>query len=314
VEYPNNPRGLVIDGKGVVGMDEYRSSSPAQTLPEAVRDVISVILSPSDKISLDYFGNRRLGTVYRGYLISQFLDIRSGNVTPAGEGPGARMASILAKYRLTGPGSKDWVQVYEHMAGVVAAAVTIAVRMHLNSHDRESVREAALLHDATKREDVERHGALASSLKNTDRSLESSMREGGFSAEIIAAAMNTGRAERQFTSARARNESIHEKGVIAAITGLADTRSIGADFLSLDQTLQRYLERKRDPESQRFFTKDWLSYYRAVEDYLRTKASDLDLTLDSADIYQETVFPEVFGPSPSAAIRSRYVYKASNNA
>jgi hypothetical protein len=279
-----------------------------QGLAPAVSGIISAVLSPSGEASQACFGSKRLGTVYRTYLISQFLDAPKDMAASDDIGPGARVAGILAEYHLADAGSESWLHLYEHIAGVTAAALTIAKRMRLNAGDLEKVRAATLLHDATKRQDIERHGLLASSLENTNHSLAVSMVDAGFSADTIIATMNTGRADRQFSTASERTQSIREKGVIATITGLADARSLGASFLSLDDALQRYLARKKDPESQDFFTKHWLPYYQEAENYLRLKVPDLDLLLDSADIYRETVFPEVFGQSPSKAIRARYAY------
>jgi len=247
--------------------------------------------------------------VYRSYVISQVLDGVSDLEDPAADLPGRRTAEVLSCYGLTGEGSGNWTQLYEHTGGVVAAAVTIARRMRLSAADMEMTRAAAFLHDATKRQDVERNGELSSSLKNTDFSLERTMRRAGYSAGTIAAAMNTGRADRIFSSARARCQSIQDKGVVAAIVGLADTRSLGANFVTLDDALADYLGRKRDAESVEFFTRHWEPYYRAVEEYLIGQSPGLDLQMTVEDIYHETVFTDVFGPEPSRQLKERYAFR-----
>lgn len=218
---------------------------------------------------------------------------------------------MLCEYGLADEAAGNWIQLYEHICGVVAAAVTIATRMRLTEADCEKVRIGALLHDATKRKDVEKHGLLACSEVNRDTSLEFSMLRAGYSEEIICAAANTGRDDRRFDSRAERRRSISAKGITPAIVALADARTPGipgADFVSLAHAQECYLSRKSDPESQDFFNNHWHSYYRAVEDYLRLQAPWLDLNISNKDIYQETIFPAVFGASVSRRTSELYAY------
>lgn len=281
-------------------------------LSPEVQGVIADVLHPGDQTDERFFRHPRLGEVYRAYVISQFLDPRQPG-TQTTEPPAMTAARIMALFHLTGAGS-GWVQVYEHTGCVVAAAMTIGKRMRLDAGTLAAVRSAALLHDATKRDDVERHGRLASSLENTDRRLAKIMRRAGYPETTIAAAMNTGRGDRKFSSAELRRQSIASKGVVAAIVGLADTRSIGADFCSLPKALASYLERKKDRESQEFFGAYWAPYYRDVAEYLIDQCPGLDLGITNEDVYNETIFPEVFGANPSPTLRQRYSFTAGRPA
>jgi hypothetical protein len=285
-----------------------RDRSP---LSPSVVDLIAAVLAHGDEARTPYFSHRRLGLVYRAYVISQVLDPLRSTQDPyvaAGEVPGDRAARILGSFGLTGPGSQEWVQLYEHIGGVVAASVTIARRAGLSPSLLSKVRSASLLHDATKRRDVERYGPLANSAANVDHSLEDAMRAAGYSEDTITAAMNTSRAERIFPSQRDRLQNIIGKGIVAAIVALADARNIGAHFCSLRQAQFHYLTSKHDPESQEFFTKHWRIYYETVEDYLQAQAPSLDLRISPEDIYNETVFTEVFGPRASEAVRKLYFF------
>jgi hypothetical protein len=273
-----------------------------------VRGVITAVLCKDGKTSDRFFDHPRLGEVYRAYVIAGVLDLESNPGSSAEDLPAGRAARVLSSFRLTGEGSENWTQLYEHTGGVVAAAVTIARRMRLPVRDAEHIRSAALLHDATKRVDIERFQVLANSLEHTNHRLRQTMQEAGFSAVTISAAMNTGREDRKFNSAVSRWRSIRSKGVVPAVVGLADARTIGAEFRSLESALEYYLGRKKDAESQEFFARHWVPYYRAVEDYLKEQCSGLDLRISSKDIYNETIFPEVFGSRPSRAIRERYRY------
>lgn len=287
-------------------MDDCRHP-PA--LPAAVRDVMTAVLSPDGDVSRDFFGHDRLGIVYRAYLILQFLD-PPGCPHPGGsEVPGSRAAEVLSAYRLTGAGASRWIPVYEHTCAVVAAAETIARRMRLDTAELRDIRTGALLHDATKRQDVERHGLLAGSLENTDTTLAQAMRQAGCTEPAILAALNTGRAGRVFASDAARRESIEAGGVVSTIVGLADALSIGSRFVSLTEALGEYLERKRDPESQEFFTRHWAPYYQAAGEYLKERTPGLDLRISAEARYHETVFPAVFGICPPETVRRRYLFR-----
>lgn len=281
---------------------------PRQGLAPAVADVIAAVMHPGGRVSPGFFGSERLGLVYRAFVIGQVLDSPAGG-RDVGEGvSGEKAAEIFRSCRLTGYGSENWIQVYEHTGAVVAAAVTIGKRMRLARGELADIRAAALLHDGSKRADVERHGPLANSLSNLDRGLENELIRRGYPRRVALAVMNTGRADRIFGSEVARRRSIWQKGVVAGIVGLADTRTIGAHFCSLAEAQQEYLRTKLDAESVSFFTRDWFPYYLEVEKYLKAQAPDLILGITDQETYEETVFPEVFGPEPSPGVRTRYAY------
>jgi hypothetical protein len=279
-------------------------------LPPEVRGVIATVLHRDGQASDHFFQHPRLGQVYRAYVISQVLDAPDESHYSAAGPPPSSAARILTFFHLTGDGSEKWQQLYEHIGTVVAAATTIGKRMGLGPDGLAKVKAAALLHDATKREDVEQHGKLASSLENVGHHLAEVMSHEGYPEDTIAATMNTGRQDRKFDSEKERQRSIAGKGVIAAIVGLADTRAIGADFRALPEALADYLNRKKDRESQDFFSRYWMPYYQGVEAYLTKKCPGLDLQITNEDIYNETIFLEVFGTRSSYAVTDRYRYSA----
>ena len=285
------------------------TGSPGWRLPPDVDAVVAAVLQDGHLVSPSYFAHPRLGLVYRAFVIAQVLD--PVMQTPqalalSGELPGRVAAGILSRFGLTGPGSEDWVQVYEHLGGVVAAAVTIARRMRLDVAMRRTIRSAALLHDAAKRRDVERHGPLASSLANEGPELTTAMRAAGYPAGTIRAAVNTGRQDRVFSDETARRQSITGKGIAAAVVALADARCIGGQFCSLDEAQADYLARKADAESQHYFRFHWRRYYDSVQAYLTAQAPWLRLDLTPADIYRDTVLPEVLGLRSTLADRERF--------
>jgi len=169
---------------------------PQQGLAPAVADVIAAVLHPGGRVSPTFFGSERLGLVYQAFVICQVLDFPARG-REVGEGvPGAKAAEVFRSYRLTGHGSENWIQVYEHSGAVVAAAVTIGKRMRLGHGELADIRAAAFLHDASKRTDIERHGPLANSLSNLGRGLEDELVRRGYPRRVALAVMNTGRADR----------------------------------------------------------------------------------------------------------------------
>ena len=220
----------------------------------------------------------------------------------------SRAAEIFSCCGLAGDGAENWLSVYEHTGNVVAAATAIMRQMGLAGEAARKVRAAALLHDATKRLDVERHGPFANSLENTDQMLQVRMRDAGYPEDVIMATVNTGRADRRFDSVGSRHRSIEAKGIMAAIVGLADARCTADGFISLGFALKTYYARKTDPESMEFFAKHWLAYYLAVERYLAEHFPRLRLDITNEDIYNQVIFPEVLGSWPSENIRATYSY------
>jgi hypothetical protein len=282
-------------------------------LSPAVTAVIAAIMQESPNVSIHYFGHERIGQVYKSYMISQVLDpLPSTSTIPRIRFLGDSAARILCEFGLVGERAGEWAQLYEHICGVIAAAMTIANRMRLKANDREKVRIAALLHDATKRRDVEKYGLLANSEWNEDDALEQSMRRAGYPQDMISAATNTGRGDRRFSHISDMRRNIRRRGVIAAIVSLSDARTPttpGAAFLSLGQARDSYLNRKTDPESQKFFTDCWYPYYHHVEQFLHEECPKLDLTFNNEDIYLETIFPDVFGSRPSEHIFGQYAFE-----
>jgi hypothetical protein len=291
--------------------NKHFTESDMPNLPPDVQNVIATVLQKDTQTSGRFFGHERIGEVYRCYIIAQFLDAASNSSNTATRLPSAWAATILSAFQLTREGSAAWIQLYEHIGSVVAAALTIARRMRLPPKDVEHIRLAALLHDATKRVDIENFGLLANSLRNTNNKLRRTMRAADYPEETIVAVMNTGRSGRIFRSPEARLESIRAKGTVAAVVALADARTIGAEFHSLETALEYYLDKKKDSESQDFFPRHWAPYYHAVESYLEKERPGLSLEITSENIYNETVFPEVFGPSPSRTLRMRYKYSGT---
>lgn len=281
---------------------------------EQVNRVIAAFLSDSDSEMAARITDPKIGDDYRGYLLGVMLDVpmsacgsthmhgeKQFLVTPKPLISPNGFAKIYDYFGLiNSEAAKDWLPLHGHLAATTAAALTIANRMleaNINI-DRRIIVTAALVHDIAKGKELEEHGVLASSLENIDRIasdvIRAIMKDEGITdniiEKVIICAANTGRQDRQFATEEERRASIEAKGVEAAIVGLADARTVHMDFLPLQEAQGRYLKRKKDVESQYFFTELWLPYYRAVSEYLTVLAPHLDLdTIGSDTIYRETI-------------------------
>lgn len=287
-------------------------------LPEVTKDAVIGVLPESEHPMAAGIVDPETGSDYRGYLIHMLLrdqdeELDHQSVSPAPLISPEGIAKIYDHYGLTGEDNGQiWLQLHGHVAGTVAAATTISNRMLRAGveHDQGAVVTAALLHDVAKGKEIKQHGELASSLANTDHTIEDVIRvvmaEEGVDPEqierTIVATTNTGRKDRIFTDENgdddpaARMASIEGKGIEAAIVGLADARSVHMDFLSIEAAKAHYLARKKDPESVAFFNHHWPVYYETVSDWLTQMAPHLDLeATDKWAVHDETIFPTIHG-------------------
>jgi hypothetical protein len=195
-------------------------------------------------------------------------------------------ADIYAEFRLMDSfDSHAWLNVVEHNIFVAAASLTLAnllkrSRVHINT---DRVIRSAIVHDATKRIDVEDRKSRETEL--FDFAIAKILLRHGYDYGEVVSALNTGRsADRFITDRRVRKDYIVSKPLEANIIGYADARCYGSRIYSLAQAQVKNLEYKRRPDDSAFFTRYWLPYYRAVEQYLRSVAPDLkpaELTDDS---------------------------------
>lgn len=303
-------------------MNYYNESAQAPVLPDTsskqVGRLISIILSDSTSEMAARMTNPKTGSHYRGYLLAMLAvpasvyratRIKDEEQLPVTRRPLISPEGFARIYDCFGlidaKTSRDWLPLHGHVAATTAAAVTIINRtLEANIDlDPRVVVTATLVHDVAKGREL-KHGALASSLEYTDHTangiIRAVMQEEEVAEDtiekVLISAANTGRQDRAFDAEEARIASIKAKGIEAAIVGLADARTVHMDFLSLEEAQEHYLERKRDAESQHFFTEQWPQYYRAVSAYLTNLAPRLNLdNIDTNTVYQETILPATQG-------------------
>ncbi len=191
---------------------------------------------------------------------------------------------------LAAPGSEEWQNVVEHNVFVAAASLTLAQQIQRSGRrvKTDRVVRAAIVHDVTKRRDVEQDKSRE--VESYDSTLEQAMTQYGYSYDDIIVAMNTGRADdRYITDAAIRYQAITSKPLEATIVGYIDARTRGAHVFSLVESQQRNLAAKLRPQDKEFFTSCWMSYYQAVETYLHEIDVDFNPTKLTDDAVYQTV-------------------------
>ncbi len=116
------------------------------------------------------------------------------------------------------------------------------------------------------------------------------------------------------TPGERREKSIDAKGLKSAIVGIADALAVQFKFQgvtdeSIEATGNKYLTRKKDPESVIFFSKDWPEYYKKVVRYMinqvpkenRQAFQDELYSLTHESIFNQTVAPAVLGSNNKKA-------------
>jgi hypothetical protein len=204
-------------------------------------------------------------------------------------------AEIFRTFRmLDASGSEEWLNVAEHCIFVAAASLTLARQIEAAGQalDKDMIIQAAMVHDAAKRIDVEHRKSRES--ESYDTLLANELILHGYSFEVVIAALNTGRtADRYIIDPRIRMDHIRHKGPEAAIVGYCDARIRGSHIYSLHAAKEANLLAKTRPDDIKFFSHYWWSYYKAVESYLRHLCPHLDpASLTDEAIYQ-TISQEV---------------------
>lgn len=182
-------------------------------------------------------------------------------------------------------GSEEWLNVVEHNVFVAAYALAIGQKL-VNAGvkvDLSMLVRAAIIHDASKRLDIERK--LPREAEATDANFGIVIKKFGYTEEEIKAAKNTGRSsDRYIQDPLKRFSAVAEHSIEATIIGYADARTLGVHSCSVDDAKVGYIKAK--PKDEEFFTKYWYPYYITVENYLRT----LDPTFDPTQFSDAKIF------------------------
>jgi hypothetical protein len=185
-------------------------------------------------------------------------------------------------------GSEEWLNVVEHNVFVAATSLTIGQRLAeagVPVHLPALVR-AAIVHDASKRLDVERK--MSREEEAFDKTFESVVSKFDYTPGEIDAAKNTGRLpDRYEQNPVERMRAIANHSIEANIIGYADARTRNTHVVSLHQAMADSVAAK--PKDEVFFTQNWRPYYDAVEAYFQT----LTPNFDPAQLTDAAVFATV---------------------
>lgn len=232
-----------------------KTTSTPTTLPVRIRNVRKEIVH----IDAQLFDDSQAGKVWRQWADKHIP------------------TAVFKHFGLTGPGSQSWQNVVEHNVFVAAASLTLAKHIQYSGYriKTDRVLRAAIVHDATKRRDIEQ--AVSRENEGHDAALASYLLKHGFSYADIAVALNTGRnADRYITDKQQRAEAIAQHSVEANIVGYVDARTRGVHLYSLADSQRRNMASKLRAQDKVFFAKYWLPYYKAVEAHLRALDPEFD--------------------------------------
>lgn len=169
---------------------------------------------------------------------------------------------VLKRAGLLGGGNRAWRNVPEHV--LVVAAVASHLARLINSTGREvngeMVETAAILHDASKRRDVE-SGVRYDEEQKRGR-LRDLLGESGYSAELIKVATYTARVPEIYLSEEEQDKAIANRSLEQLIVAYADARVRNVLVVSLGEA--RDGNKKKNPKDAEFYDR-WYEFYQKVE-------------------------------------------------
>lgn len=191
-------------------------------------------------------------------------------------------------------GSGDYLNVVEHNIFVAAASLTVGRELAERgvAVDLGMLTRAAIVHDASKRLDVERKLSRESEAGAGDRTLEVILAGFDYTEGEITAAKNTGRLpDRYIQDPVERIRAIAGHTVEENIIGYVDARTRGSRIVSIEEAERQSVQAK--PKSAEFFTDNWRPYYDAVEGYMRAIAPGFNPAEITDDAIYDTIVQSV---------------------
>jgi len=187
---------------------------------------------------------------------------------------------VIKKAGLLGKDNKDWRNVTEHLMVVSSLAGFLAEKLKTAGQDidPELVESAAILHDVSKRIDIERDVRYDTEKK--EGRLTILLEQAGYSEQFIQTASYAGRVpEISIEDNEARSKAIDEIPLEQLIIAYSDARVRNVNVVSLEEARDK--NKAKVPKDQKFYDK-WHRYYKEVEEYLFEK-TDGKLKLDNID-------------------------------
>jgi len=169
---------------------------------------------------------------------------------------------VLKDAGLLGEGGQEWRNVAEHLlvVGGMAGFLSKKIKEQGVDVDPELAEVAAILHDASKRLDVENKVRYAQEKKKG--ALVDLLREHGYKEDFIEVCSYTARVPEIYLDEKDQNDQIDKKGWEQLILAYCDARVRNTEIVSLEDARDK--NKQKVPKDSDFYDQ-WYRFYKKVE-------------------------------------------------
>jgi 5'-deoxynucleotidase YfbR-like HD superfamily hydrolase len=179
---------------------------------------------------------------------------------------------ILKEAGLLGKENENWRNVSEH--SLVAGALAGFLARKLEDKDQdinvELVESAAILHDVSKRIDVE--SGVRYDAEKKKGQLIKFFKKFDYPQEFIEMVSYAGRVPEIFSEGEEQNKAIAQKPIEQLIIAYADARIRNVNVVSLQEAREK--NKEKVPKDKYFYDK-WFDFYKKVESHIFEKIDDI---------------------------------------
>lgn len=189
---------------------------------------------------------------------------------------------ILRDAGLLGKENQDWRNVAEHslVVGALAGLLAGELKKQGLDIDPEMVESAAILHDASKRLDIEK--GVRYSTEKEQGELNDLLTKSGYTDEFIKISSYAGRVPEIYLEGEEQDREIDKRTIQQLIVAYSDAKIRNVNVVSLEDA--RDANKRKASHDENFYDK-WYSFYKKVEARILGKMGDIK----SEDIDNERV-------------------------
>ena len=179
---------------------------------------------------------------------------------------------VLKDAGLLGKENKDWRNVTEHVLVTSALAGFLARQLRDKGCDIDPqiIESAAVLHDASKRLDVEKKVRYGTEKK--EGALIDLLKKFGYSKEFIENCSYTARVPGIFLEDEKQDEAIRGKNLEYLVVAYSDARIRNVNVVSLEEARDK--NKQKAPKDSDFYDK-WYIFYKKVESRILREIGDI---------------------------------------
>lgn len=179
---------------------------------------------------------------------------------------------ILRDAGLLGKENQDWRNIAEHslVVGALAGFLAGELRKQGLDIDPEMVESAAILHDATKRLDIEK--GIRYSTEREQGELKYLLTKSGYTDEFIKISSYTGRVPEIYLEGEEQDREIDNITTEQLIVAYSDAKIRNVNVVSLEDA--RDANKTKDSHDENFYD-EWYFFYKKVESRILEKMGDI---------------------------------------